>query len=623
MLVPLFLVGLLQVVGASPALAVGYEVNSVADPGDGVCDASCTLRDAILASNASAGTPDAITFDTSLDGMTIQPSSALPAVTDPVSIDGDTDAGVGVSRIVINGSNAGASADGLTVSAGATTIQNLVVNGFDGRGLLVQTAGGDTLSNLIVGLDAAGTSDVGNGGAGVELLSSTNTVQDSVISGNGGSGIRIAGGSSGHAVSGNLIGTSGGGNAAIGNDAFGVEIEGAVSATDLGPGNVISGNASHGVSMLGVGSLRPTDIRVKGNRIGVGLDGATDVGNGKDGVRVQDGGAGIVIGGSTPAERNVISGNGESLDGISGYGIQMSGFLAAYTVTGNYIGTDSMGTSALANVRGGASIQGDSSRVGGTTGVTPGGSCTGECNLISGNGAGGLTMGVSGSGVTAGNYIGTDVTGTLDLGNAGFGIGGTASGGTPLIGGTSAAARNVIAGNGSTGISISDVNANGYTIQGNSIGVGATGAALGNDGHGVLVGGDRNLIGGTGAAEGNVIANNGGVGVLLLEGTPAQDNRILGNAILGNLALGIDLQPSGVTANDEDDPDGGANGRQNFPVITGAFVGNGKTYVAGTLNSTPGETFRIEAFASPACDGSGFGEGGAFVGAVSMPTQGS
>ena len=63
----------------------------------------------------------------------------------------------------------------------------------------------------------------------------------------------------------------------------------------------------------------------------------------------------------------------------------------------------------------------------------------------------------------------------------------------------------------------------------------------------------------------NIIFNNGGDGIFVSNGT---GNTILINDISGNAGLGIDLGGDGVTANDDDDPDTGANNLQNFSVIT-------------------------------------------------------
>jgi hypothetical protein len=75
-----------------------------------------------------------------------------------------------------------------------------------------------------------------------------------------------------------------------------------------------------------------------------------------------------------------------------------------------------------------------------------------------------------------------------------------------------------------------------------------------------------------------------------------------------------------VTANDTDDPDGGPNGLQNFPVITNVTPGVGVTTIAGTLNSTPSSIFLLQFFSNAACDPSGNGEGQTFLGATTPGT---
>ena len=82
---------------------------------------------------------------------------------------------------------------------------------------------------------------------------------------------------------------------------------------------------------------------------------------------------------------------------------------------------------------------------------------------------------------------------------------------------------------------------------------------------------------------------------------------MLGNSIDSNAGLGIDLDPSGVTANDAGDGDTGLNNLQNFPVITDAFASDGTISVEGQLSTSP--TYRVEVFMSSTCDGSGNGEG--------------
>jgi hypothetical protein len=128
-------------------------------------------------------------------------------------------------------------------------------------------------------------------------------------------------------------------------------------------------------------------------------------------------------------------------------------------------------------------------------------------------------------------------------------------------------------------------------------------------------------IGGTAPGQGNVIAFNDLAGVQLT--TAMTGVQISGNSIHDNGALGIDLGPVGVTPNDPGDGDGGANGLQNFPVVASASSGAGGTSVTGTLNSLPGQGFRIEFFGNVACDPGNFGEGRTFLGSLNVTTNGA
>ena len=98
-------------------------------------------------------------------------------------------------------------------------------------------------------------------------------------------------------------------------------------------------------------------------------------------------------------------------------------------------------------------------------------------------------------------------------------------------------------------------------------------------------------------------------------------NAILSNSIFDNGSLGINLNPGGVTANDVQDPDGGANNLQNFPVLLSALSNGSVTTVAGALNSTPATTFTLQFFASLSCDPSGNGEGKRLLGSTTVTTN--
>lgn len=142
----------------------------------------------------------------------------------------------------------------------------------------------------------------------------------------------------------------------------------------------------------------------------------------------------------------------------------------------------------------------------------------------------------------------------------------------------------------------------------------------------------NNLIGGTTSGAGNTIAFNGGRGVFEGSGPGnGYNNSFLGNSIFANGGLGIDLGGDGVTPNDIGDADTGPNQLQNYPVIASASrrtpvptsSSTPSMTVNGSLNSAPSTAFRLEFFASPACDPSGNGEGKLYLGSSSVTTDGS
>jgi CSLREA domain-containing protein len=218
-----------------------------------------------------------------------------------------------------------------------------------------------------------------------------------------------------------------------------------------------------------------------------------------------------------------------------------------------------------------------------------------------------------------GDFIGTDVSGTLDLGNGGGGV--FCTGNSITIGGSSVEAINLISGNDGDGLAFS--NSNSSVVQNNLIGTKADGAsALGNGGSGVSFSGSGsvfNTTGGAAAVEGNTIAFNGAEGVRLFDA--GVGNSIRGNSIFSNGStandLGIDLGADGITANDAQDEDSGPNNLQNFPDIAWAVVTGSTRTIAGSLNSTPGETFTIDFYQNSSCDTpGGNGEGQTYLGSV-------
>jgi titin len=240
-----------------------------------------------------------------------------------------------------------------------------------------------------------------------------------------------------------------------------------------------------------------------------------------------------------------------------------------------------------------------------------------ERNIISGNSANGVVIygqGASGNTVQ-GNYIGTDVSGTLALGNIGYGIFIGSGAADNAIGGLTAGTRNLISGNSEHGIGIFDDGTTGNVVQGNYIGTDASGALpLGNSRSGIALGDAlNNTVGGTTVSAGNIIAFNHESGVVFYN---ANGNAIFSNSIHSNSGLGIDLGDDGVNANDLSDEDGGPNNLQNFPMLTSVKSKDKGVEVKGTLLSTPSTSFRLEFFSNTTCDPSGFGEGQIYLGSV-------
>jgi len=151
------------------------------------------------------------------------------------------------------------------------------------------------------------------------------------------------------------------------------------------------------------------------------------------------------------------------------------------------------------------------------------------------------------------------------------------------------------------------------TITGNKIGTDVSGTLdLGNKniaGIQIRGGSANNTIGGLAEGDGNTIAFNP-IGIAF--GPAAgSGNTILGNSIFNNVGLGIDLGRDGVTLNDLLDADVGTNNLQNFPVITGkrSFLNPALVQVWGSLDSKPSQQYLVQIFSSVRADPSGYGEG--------------
>ncbi|PAP79390.1 hypothetical protein B1759_13750 [Rubrivirga sp. SAORIC476] len=537
----------------------------------------------------------------------------------------------GGNGVTVNNAYIGVGADGMTpvgnafhgvrfadapafARVGNVDLGNVIAgNGFSG--LIIEGTGtdnGQVFGNLI-GLGADGATAVPNGIDGITVTGGPTNVriganQDqsivapNVVSGNLRDGIRIDTDASAY-VAHNLVGLGADGSAPLGNGAEGIHVIGG-SGTVIGgveAGNVSSSNASNGIRVTGGAA----GIEILGNTLGLDAAGLLDRGNGVHGIRVEGGAEATLIGrADLPGSGNLIAGNANN-------GIDARGAGVGTVVVRNTVGLNAAGDGER-NGNSGVTIIS-------TPEVTVGG--IGVGNTIGSNGQTGVYVRSASTVGIFGNTIGLAPDGVTPRGNGFSGI---------ILDNVAGAvvgqpgAGNVIASSTDRGVYVLDGTA-GVRIQANLIGLAADGTTpRGNgaagieisDGVDVLVGSD--LDGVDDGLEGNQIAYNAD-GVLVLAPTGA-GHRLVGNAIHDNVGLGIDLGGDGVTANDPDDPDTGANGLQNHPVVTDASVDDGVDFA---LDSTPSTAFRVELFASAAADPSGYGEGERFVGATTVTTDAS
>lgn len=671
--------------------AATITVNSIADnqANDGVC----TLREAIVSSNtdtasgaaggecaAGSGSGDTIEFGISGTGVkTIPITSTLPAITQTVTIDGYTQTGstenttsfpspIDASlKIEVDGSGMG-SGTGIDISgdgADNTTIKGVVINDVPYETIYITDSDNVTISGNFIGTDSTGLVDDGGSGHGIRMsgtatgtmIGGSSAADRNIISGNGNAGVLFYGADvSGNSIHGNYIGLGVDGSTGIGNSNCGVcSSSGAntntIGGDGTGEGNIISANgvgafnsSGAGGSNIIKGNFIGTDYlgttaknnhnfgilidendnntiggttvgarnviaasdgynlsltggssnnTISGNYVGIGSDGSTALGGAE--INLEGASNNNTIGGTTSGARNVISGNNGGGIGIHGSTTNSN------TVIGNYIGTNSTGTVDVGNATYGVVLDNSpSNTVGGTTGVTAGGNCTGACNLISGNGNDGIWLygNSADSNNIKGNYIGTDVSGNIGLGNSNSGIIFNNGPDSNVIGGSTVAERNIISDNDYHGIGMygSPVALN-NVISGNYIGTGADGTTdLGNAWEGVYAGDyvQATLIGGTTSGQANLIKNNGG-GVAVVN-TNATDNAIIGNSLYRNDNTAIDLQGNGISdPNDAGDTDTGGNDLLNKPEWGLYDDDSGDTEVTYDLDVPAGD-YRIETF---------------------------
>ncbi len=597
-------------------------VNTTGDGNDPTA-ATISLREAIeisngtLAVSALSGAAQGLVFGTVTAGVpntigfalptgsiqTISPTSALPAITQPVTISGYSQSGsapdtsgkiqvdVNNAMVQIDGSliPSGSPVDGLDIKSANCVVDGLIITGFSGAGISISGAGsqGNWLwGNFLGALPDTSTGrlfdqpSLGNLVAGVEISASNNLVGGNTdglfnVMANSGIGVLLTGAGG----TGNLIE----GNAIVYNAAQGVLVDSSnntIGEALSGGGNVISGNGAQGIEITG--GVNVQGNQVLGNFIGTDLgspDGAIVKGesalpNAEQGILIE-GSPKNTIGGSTGAALNVIGSNlldGIEIDGAAATGNRVLGNNIGFNVVNSLI--------AFLPNQNGISITSAGNFIGDSSSSTSG-------NTISDNRLNGILL--TGAGATgnviAGNIIGLNPGGGSIFRNSFDGIHiDNAPGNT--IGGTTADARNTITGN-NNGVYITGAGATGNVVEGNFIGTGSDGlTSLGNAVDGVVVdNAPGNTIGGTASGAGNVISgNNRGI---VITGSGSTADLVQGNCIGTDLTgtANIHNQVDGVliTATASGNTIGGmASGAGNTIEHN---VGDGVDVDSGTTNS--------------------------------------
>jgi parallel beta-helix repeat protein len=501
---------------AQVTTAATFTVTTSAPTGPG------SLGQAVLDANANPGA-DTIAFAIGTGPATI----AAPGnynFFDPVLVDGTTQPGfAGTPLITLTG-------PGVTCMSLATNDSTIRSLAFGGCGTGVALVGDRcVVEGSRIGFDASGTADPNSIGMFVEgaehRIGGPTAAQRNFISGNS-TGIYVQDASD-VVIQNNFIGVDVTGTAPIANQT-GIVLDGrfiASTATSI-LGNVVSGNGFRGIHVL---AADVTGTTIAGNHIGTNAAGDAAVPN-FDGMFIESSGN-TTIGGTTAAARNVISGN---------INMGMNFLTATGTVIqGNFIGTDATGTAALGNGNGGIGVSGGTATIGGTA--------AGAGNVISGNETG-VTISFGASAVVEGNRIGTNAAGTAPLGNSATGV--LVTNATATIGGTAAGAGNLVSANGGSGVSIG-AGATGVTISRNLIGTDITGSlALGNQTGVAIAEAPGTVIGGT-TGNGNVISGSSADGVVISSDGVLVTNNFIGTDVTGTVALpnrsGVSIQSGAGT----------------------------------------------------------------------------
>jgi len=204
---------------------------------------------------------------------------------------------------------------GIAMFNGSTsvTVNNNVLSG-NGTGVYIGNAitTGNLITGNLIGTDTTGLAAVPSDFRGLWFDGSTNneakgnTVAATSTKFGDGNGIVISGSSAtGNIVSGNKVGLGSDGLTPLGNALTGIILFGGANDNDI-VDNVVGSNGSNGIGFFDAGTVNNL---VTGNRIGVGIDGTTARPNAGAGVFIGNSAGTILVGDNTPAGANIIANN--------------------------------------------------------------------------------------------------------------------------------------------------------------------------------------------------------------------------------------------------------------------------------------------------------------------------
>lgn len=553
------------------------------------------------------GNPDLCASNVVIDGTTQQDVSGNPNITiigrDWATIrvkgNNDTIKGlniIGLVQVYEGGSNnvitenyfgtnnTGTAASSFTVASGNDAVNGVTINGSNDNTIsnnvianskqdaikIEATSLRNIIDNNIIGFDKTGTIAISNGvllgknafpsswGININGNSNFTEIRNNLVGNSiNGSGIRSQNSSS-HTIEENIIGLDITGLVKHGNIGQGVLLEGGNGSTIHK--NLISGNGNSSIGTDDVSSITGHGIELRnsnsntvtGNWVGLDSTGNAIIGNEMNGIYVQNGSSNT-IGGADLEDRNIVGGNGfghvATEPDYSRHGIQIDGnfFTGNPAANGNqvinnWVGIGTDGTTNLGNSEDGISVYRNSF------------STLVEDNIVVYNNEGIFIQTHSDNNEVYGNYVGLLPDGVTAVGNTNDGIK-IHSGEGNIIGGTTSGQENYIVGHGQHGIHLTiggsqgtfdEEAADNNMIQNNIVGHDGSNTAWANAGNGIQIadGSSSNIVGGTGTNESNLIANNGGNGIVV-NGITTIQNTFIANEIYCNGDRGIELDNTG------------------------------------------------------------------------------